>query len=163
MESTVGIYESHKTALDAIEVLKNKGFPVKQLSLIGEAIIIDDQMHIKSNDSIKNAGVSAGVVLGTTIGVLSGVGIFAIPGLGFIFGAGAVVGALAGFDIGLVGGGIVSLLTLLGLKKDNVIKYKEHLDKGNFLVIAQGNEKEVEKANDILFECGKHLELCMIN
>lgn len=161
MKSTVGIYDLHKTALDAVEVLKIKGFPVNQLSLIGQAKIVNDNIRIKSKEPLKNAGVSIGVVLGTTLGVLSGAGLFAIPGLGFIFGAGAVVGALAGFDIGLIGGGIVSILTAIGIKKDKVIKYSEHLNEGKFIVIAQGNEAEVKKAKSILCKCGKHLELCI--
>lgn len=160
MKSTVGIYDSHETAINAVEVLKNKGFPVNQLSLMGQAKIVDDHMRVKSNEPIKNAGVSVGIILGSTLGILSGAGVFAIPGLGFIFGAGAVVGALAGFDIGLVGGGIVSILTTIGIKKDKVVKYSEHLNEGKFLVIAQGNEKEVEEAKRILCDCGKHLELC---
>jgi len=81
--------------------------------------------------------------------------------LGFIFGAGAVVGALAGFDLGLVGGGIISILTAIGIKKDKVVKYSKHINEGNFLVIAQGNEAEVEKAKSILCNCGKYLELCI--
>ncbi|MFA6923692.1 MAG: hypothetical protein WC223_05500 [Bacteroidales bacterium] len=161
MKSTVGVYDSHDTALDAIEVLKDRGYPINQLSLMGQASIVDDNMRIQSREPLKNAGVGAGVVLGSTLGVLSGAGVFAIPGLGFIFGAGAVVGALAGFDVGLIGGGIVSILTTLGIKKDKVIKYNEHLNEGKFLVIAQGNEEEVEKAKSILCDCGKHLELCI--
>jgi hypothetical protein len=160
MKLTVGIYDNHKLALEAIEVLKNKGFPVNQLSLIGQAKIIDDNIRVISNEPLKNAGIGIGVVLGTTLGVLSGVSVFAIPGFGFIYGAGAIIGAIAGFDVGLVGGGIVSLLTTIGIKKDKVVKYSEHLNEGKYLVIAQGDEEEVKKAKILLSECGKHLELC---
>lgn len=161
MKSIVGVYESHETALEAVVVLKDKGFPVNQISIIGQTKIVDDNLQVKSNVPIKNAGVGIGVVLGSTLGILSGAGIFAVPGLGFVFGAGAVIGAIAGLDIGLVGGGIISILTSLGIKNDNVVKYSERLNEGRFLVVAQGKKDDIEKAKTSLNSCGKHLELCI--
>ena len=160
MKLTVGVYDDHKTALEAIDYLISRGFPVNQLSIMGQARIVDDHIRLISNEPLKNAGIGIGVVLGTTLGILSGVSILSIPGFGFIYGAGAVVGAIAGFDVGLVSGGIVSLLATIGIKKDKVVKYKEHLDQGKFLVIAQGDTEEVRKAKIMLTDCGKHLELC---
>ncbi len=150
MESTIGVFKSHKEALAAIELLQEKGFPIKQLSLIGKADLIDDHMHIRSNELLKEAPVSIGAVVGPVVGLLAGMGIFAVPGLGFIFGAGALVGAFAGFDLGLVGGGIITLLMTLGIKKDFAVRYHEHLKENRFLVIAQGNETEVGHAKNIL-------------
>ncbi len=159
MKSTIAIYDSHKKALEAIEELQNSGYPVTKLSLVGKADLIDDHIHVRSNDILKDAPVSIGVVLGSVLGVLSGVGILSIPGLGFLFGAGALVGAFAGFDIGLVGGGIISLLTTIGIQKDFAVKYHEHLKINRFLVIAQGNEDDVQKAKQIIHSHGKHIEM----
>jgi hypothetical protein len=159
MKSTVGIFDSHKEALKAVEELQNAGFPVKQLSLVGRADLIDDHMHLRSNELIREAPVSVGIILGPIIGVLSGVGILAIPGLGFLFGAGALVGAFAGFDLGLVGGGLISLLTSVGIQKEFAVKYHEHLKVNRYLVIAQGNESDVESAKNYLEKHGRQLEL----
>jgi hypothetical protein len=159
MNATIGVYDSHKKALRAVEELQQAGYPVTQLSLIGKADLIDDHLHIRSNELIKEAPVSIGIILGPLLGVLTGVGILAIPGLGFLFGAGALVGAFAGFDIGLVGGGLISLLTTIGFQKDIAIKYHEHLKVNRFLVVAQGDEKEVKKAKEILHEHGTQMEL----
>jgi hypothetical protein len=159
MKTTIGIYDSHKKAIDAIEVLQKSGYPVSQLSLIGKADLIDDHMHLTSNELLKDVPVSIGAVAGPVLGILTGIGIFAIPGLGFLFGAGALVGAIAGFDFGLVGGGIVTLIATLGIHKDYAIKYDEHLKANKFLVIAQGNETEVDKAKDILSSHGQQIEI----
>ena len=97
MNSTVGIYPTHEKAIEAVEELKLAGFPVEQISLIGKAVIIDDLMHVKYNGWIKNAPAIIGAILGTILGILMGLKIVAIPGIGFPFGAGAFVGALAGF------------------------------------------------------------------
>ena len=159
MNTTVGVYATHEKAIEAIQELQEAGYPVQQVSLIGKAEIIDDHMHVSQNNWIENTPVSIGAILGPILGILTGVGIFAIPGLGFIFGAGAAIGALAGFDIGIVGGGIVSLLTTLGIKKDVAIKYHEHLEEKRFLVIAKGNEEEVNLAKKILHEHNGSLEV----
>ncbi len=150
MKSTVAIYDSHWTALNAIEVLKNKNFPSNQLSIIGRAKIVKGLMRVKSKQALKNASESVSIVLGSTLGILSRAGVLAVPGYGFILGAGAVRKVLDGFDAGIGKEGLVSLLTTIGIKKDEVVKYSENLNEGKFLVIAQGNDKEINNAKNIL-------------
>jgi uncharacterized membrane protein len=150
MKTTIGVYASHEKAIEAVQELKQAGYPVEQISLIGKAVIIDDLMHVKQNRWIKNAPAIIGAILGPILGILTGVKIFAIPGLGFLFGAGAVLGALAGFSLGIVGGGVLSLLAIFVIKSHAVLKYHEHLEEKGFQVIAHGNNEEVNKAKEIL-------------
>ena len=96
MKSTVGIYESHESAFEAVKELQSAGFPVNKLSVIGKAELVEDHLKVRSTAPATTAGVSVGVIAGPILGVLTGVGIVSIPGFGFLFGAGALVGALAG-------------------------------------------------------------------
>jgi uncharacterized membrane protein len=105
MNTTVGLYDTHEKAIEAVEELKRAGFPVQQVSLIGKAVVIDDLMHVKNNRKIKNAPAIIGAILGPILGILTGVKLFSIPGLGFLYGIGAVLGALAGFSLGIACGG----------------------------------------------------------
>lgn len=159
MEQTVGVYPSHQHALKAVEALIEHGFHKENISIIGQAELIDDTLQIKSGELIQEAEVSIGVAAGSVLGVLTGIGIFAIPGLGFLYGAGALIGAIAGFDFGLIAGGVVALLTSIGIKKEHVIRIHEHLKEGRFLVIVQGQHKEVHEAREILHGHGTHIEL----
>jgi hypothetical protein len=161
MNATIGIYENHDLAVDAVKTLKDSGYPVSQLSIVGmaETEVVDDQMHIMPKNPLKVAGLGAGTLLGTALGVLTGVGVFAIPGLGFLYGAGALVGAIAGFDFGLIGGGIASALTTVGVKDENAQKYHDALAQGKFLVIAHGSEEEVNRAKDMMYQHGTHEDL----
>ncbi len=161
MKSTIGVYDSHDKAVEAVIELKEAGFPVKQLSIIGKAQteVVDDKLHVMPKDPIKPGGLGAGTAIGATLGILTGVGLFAIPGLGFLYGAGALVGAIAGFDAGLIGGGIASVLTTVGVKDDNVKKYHDDLEAGKFIVVAHGSEAEVNHAKDILHEHDTHENL----
>lgn len=161
MKSAIGVYDSHDKAVEAVIQLKESGFPVKQLSIMGKAEteVVDDQLHVTPKDPIKIGGVGTGTALGATLGILTGVGLFAIPGLGFLYGAGAIVGAVAGFDIGLIGGGIASVLTTVGVKDDSLKKYHDDLEAGKFIVVAQGHEAEVNQARDILHAHDQHDDL----
>ena len=102
----------------AVQELKTNGFTDKQISVIGhtkgtgtaeDELESQDPEH-EMDKSMKGAATTVGIgaVLGPILGALAGVGILAIPGVGFLVGAGALAGAVAGLDIGLIGGGVVS-------------------------------------------------------
>ena len=161
MNATIGTYDNHDLAVEAVIKLKDSGFPVSELSIMGlaETEVIDDKLHIIPKNPIKTAGVGAGTALGVTLGILTGIGVFAIPGVCFLYGAGALVGALAGFDFGLIGGGIASVLATVGVKDETTKKYHDALVAGKFLVIVHGKDADVSRAKDILHEHGTHDEL----
>ena len=161
MNATIGIYDNHELAVAAVQKLKDANSPVAQLSIMGKAETegIDDDMHITPRSPIKPAGLGAGTVVGTALGILTGVGIFAIPGLGFLYGAGALVGAIAGFDFGLIGGGIATVLATVGVSNENAKTYHDALEQGKFLVIADGSEEEVNKAKEVLSTNGTYSDV----
>lgn len=160
MKSLIGLYNSHDKAIEAIQLLKENGFTNKHLSLLGK-VNGDDEVA----ENIKNAntavkGIGIGAVAGTTLGVLAGIGLMAIPGVGLLVGAGALAGAVAGFDFGVIGGGIISALTIGGVEKEMEAKYqKELLETGKTLVVVQGKEEELEKAKALLAAKGGYDEL----
>lgn len=127
---------------------------MSKVSLVGQAEIVDDHVHIKSNKALVAAPVAIGTVLGTTLGVLTGVGLLAIPGLGVLFGAGAIVGALGGFQLGVVTGGVTSILVDMGVDDDHV-EYEQHLKEGRFLLLYDGTDQEIDHVELLLK--GKHL------
>lgn len=159
MKAVIGVYETHDSAVKALDELKRSGFPTKQLSVVGKADLVNNHIHVKTSDVPERAELSAGVIAGTVLGILTGVGIFAIPGLGFLYGAGALVGAFAGFDFGIMAGGLTAVLTGIGMEAANAAKYEKHLNEGKFLVFAQGDEKQIAQAEEVLHSKASHLEL----
>ena len=158
MKLKVGVYSSHQKALQAIEALAKANYALDKVSIIGKAEIINDHVHVKSYDTIKDSPLMIGSVVGPVLGLISGLGVFAIPGFGFLYGAGALIGTIAGFDLGVLGGGILTLLATIGIKKDSRIKYEEHLNEGKFLVIVEDTLEKVKHAEKILHTEGIHLE-----
>lgn len=161
MNTAIGIYNDHELAVVAVQQLKASNFPLDRLTIMGKAEteVVDSAMHIMPKNPISLAGVSSGTAIGTALGILTGVGIFAIPGLGFLYGAGALVGAIAGFDFGLIGGGIASALATIGVKDENELKYHNALEAGKFLLIVHGSEEDVNNARAILHLHGTHNDI----
>lgn len=154
MKKSISIFDSHDQAVKALHELQASGVNMSKVSLVGQAEVVDDNIHVKSNTALVAAPVAAGTVLGTTLGILTGVGLFAIPGLGVLFGAGAIVGALAGFQVGVLTGGFASILVDLGVKDDHV-EYEQHLNQGRFLLLYDGSDEEIDQVERIIE--GKHL------
>ncbi|MBW4361523.1 hypothetical protein [Flavobacterium taihuense] len=158
MESQIAIYDTHEKAINAIKELSQNDFPMENVSLLGKAEVIEDHIQIKSLDTIKKTPAMVGMGAGTLIGLLTGIGVFAIPGFGFLYGAGALIGIIAGLDLGLITGGFISLLAFTGIKEEQVVKCQEHLKEGKFAVLVNGSVKEIETAKHILHTEGSHLE-----
>jgi hypothetical protein len=159
MKAAIGVYESHEKAVAALQDLQKAGYPVNQLSIIGKADLVDNHIHVKTNDNVEKAEVSLGVVGGAILGVLAGVGIFAIPGLGFLYGAGALVGAMMGAEGGIIAGGVAAILTGMGMNEAVALKYEKHLNEGKFIIFAQGDEGEIKHAKEVLHTQGYSIEL----
>ena len=158
MKTTVAIYNSHDDAIHALKSLSECNFPMKDVSIVGQAEITEDKIHLKSNNSLITATpLIAGSTIGTILGILVGVGTIAIPGAGFLFGAGAIVGAFGGFEIGALAGGIGSIFLTLGLGEDDVVKYEQHIKEGKYLLVIKGSEVEAETTQNILDH--EHVEI----
>ena len=150
MKTSVAVFNTHQRAIDTLILLKENKFPLSKVSLMGKADIVDDKISVRSNELLIASPALAGGIIGTTLGLLSGIGLFVIPGLGFLFGAGAVVGAVGGFDLGIVTGGIGSLLLQLGFGNDYAVKYEEMLKGGKFMMMIEGTDEEIKRAKTII-------------
>ena len=81
------------------------------------------------------AGVGAGV--GGAAGLLTGLGLMAIPGVGPVVAAGWLVSTLAGAAAGGVTGGVLGALTQAGISKEDAEVYAEGLRRGGAVVSAR--------------------------
>lgn len=157
MNAKVAVYKTHEEAVKAIRKLAEYKFPMNEVSLLGKSEMIDDHIHLRSMDPVKNTPALVGGGAGTVAGLLSELGVFAIPGFGFLYGAGALVGTIGGLDLGVLTGGLGTLLLSAGIRKDKVVEYEAHIKGGKFMIVVNGNEEDVLRAEEILKTQGTHL------
>lgn len=111
----------------------------------------------KADDGAKAGAVSGGALGGLT-GLLVGLGLLAIPGIGpvMLAGAGATViaTALSGTAIGSVAGGLLGALIGLGIPEERAKAYHERIARGEYLVMVEGTDAELNRAEAILSHRG---------
>jgi hypothetical protein len=170
MKATIGVYDSHEMAMTAVEELKNAGYPVSHISVIGidSKEVMDNEMHVHaknelSTQSVTVGGVLTGIGIGAAIGTLTGIGMFAIPGLGALYFIGALAGSVAGGEMGLVGGGIASALIAKGMHDTMADRYEKELKEGKFILVAHDSHTHIVKAEEILATHGGHTDLASHN
>ncbi|MBL4592496.1 MAG: hypothetical protein JKX68_01620 [Flavobacteriales bacterium] len=159
MSSKIAVYDTHEKAVKAIKALVDNGISTKQISLIAKAEVTNNHVHHINNRTIEESTAFIGMGAGVLAGLLSGIGVFAIPGFGFLYGAGAVVGVLGGFDLGIMAGGLGALAEVIGFKDEKIGDYEKHLNKGSYFVIFKGSSDDVDRAEKILGSEGSHFML----
>ncbi len=145
--SIIGVHHTYSDAVDAVKKLVDNGLSAKEISILGKASDIENHIHLNNSSSSKVAPIAIGAGIGSLTGLLVGVGVFAVPGLGFLYGAGAIVGAIAGLDFGLIGGGVAKIIETIA-KDEHTHTLKEYIESNHYLVAYSGKEKE--KAIDLL-------------
>ena len=89
-------------------------------------------------------------LLGQDSGLLAGLGVFAIPGIGPVVGAGWLATTLVGAAAGGVTGGIIGAMTDAGVDEADAHVYAEGVRRGGTLVTARVDESEADAATAIL-------------
>lgn len=166
-----GTFSNHQEAKVALHELRENGFNMDQISIIGNHIDRNSDMagvkqseHISDLDNKVGEGAATGAASGGAVGgltgLLVGLGLVAIPGIGPIMLAGATATALAttltGGAIGATAGGLIGALVGLGIPKDRAKVYSDRINQGDYLVIVDGSEQEILQAEAIFKRYGVH-------
>lgn len=119
----VGTFSTRQEAEDALNTLRDSGFPMDKVSVLakdadrGDKIGGAEVTDRGSNEAPEGAGIGAvaGTALGGVGGLLVGLEALVIPGVGPFLAAGTIATTLAGAGIGAAAGSIVGGLTGLGI------------------------------------------------
>ncbi|MGQ3164897.1 MAG: hypothetical protein ACT6T3_21995, partial [Agrobacterium sp.] len=128
------------------------GVPSSDISIVSNN---SDRRHEESN-AAEGAGTGAGIgaVVGGAGGLLTGLGLMAIPGVGPVVAAGwlaaTAAGAAAGAVAGGAAGGIIGALTSSGVPERDAHFYAEGVRRGGTLVTAKVDDALAPEAEAIL-------------
>lgn len=167
LKRAVGAFSSRTEAETALTELRSSGFAMDKISVLAKdtnrnekvaGVGVTDRDEIKrgDNEAQEGAGIgaTAGTVLGGVGGLLVGLEALIIPGAGPFLAAGTIATTLAGAGIGAAAGAIVGALTGLGIPEEDAKAYNQRISQGDYLVILEGTEAEIDRAGSILRDRG---------
>ena len=156
MTTTISrLYNNYGDARAAVQQLEAAGVAHNDISIIasnadnwytGKDTFPDRDLDGK-DDRVQAAGkgASIGAAAGGTAGLLTGLGLMAIPGVGPVVAAGWLVATLAGAAAGGATGGALGALTQTGISKDEADVYAEGLRRGGAVVSARVTDNDAAR------------------
>ncbi|PBB37257.1 hypothetical protein [Mesorhizobium sp. WSM3868] len=154
MRTVTGLFDNYDDASDAVGELEAIGVPHSDISIVANNSTgwYQDDRSNAAEDAAGGAGV--GALIGGAGGLLTGLGIMAIPGVGPVAAAGwlaaTAAGALGGAVVGGAAGGIVGALTDSGVPERDAHVYAEGVRRGGTLVTAKVSDALAGEAESIL-------------
>ena len=153
--SVVAIFSQHSAAENAIKKLKDGGFDIKKLAIVGRDYHTEQDVvgFYNTGDRMKYWG-KWGAFWGGLWGLLFGAAFLIIPGIGPVVAAGSIVTwIVAALEGAVVVGGLSALgagLYSLGIPKNSIVKYETSVKAGKFVLVAHGTAEQVANARDML-------------
>jgi hypothetical protein len=164
------LYSTRAEAEDVVRQLGAAGVASGDISIIAperpDARGVEDRSFVdrdrhpanaaRAEEAAQDAGKGAvvGGVLGAGAGLLTGLGLLAIPGVGPVVAAGWLATTLGGAAVGAAAGGatggIIGALTGAGVPEEDAHVYAEGVKRGGTLVSVRVSDAEAAEANRVL-------------
>lgn len=162
-QRAIGIFRSREIALQAIEDLKNSGFPINKISVITRKPENNEESEITNANTreIKIAqaeGAAMGALASArTAGLLTlvaGFGILLIPGFGPALALESAFATLLGSGATAAAGGLIGALRGWFLPEEAAQLYNDRVLQGNYLVTIEGTANDILLAETVLQRWG---------
>jgi hypothetical protein len=152
-KTATGLFDDYSDARAAVRALEARGIPSDDISIVSNNV---DERQTGDTNAVEGAGTGAGIgaAVGGVGGLLTGLGIMAIPGVGPVVAAGwlaaTAAGAAAGAVAGGATGGIIGAMTESGVPEEHAHVYAEGVRRGGTLVTARVEENLYAEAEAVL-------------
>ena len=157
MKTIVGLFDDMAQAKSAALSLESAGIAHNDISLVANN---EGGRHVATDTGTTTSGhaighdAKVGAEIGGVAGLLMGLTGLAIPGLGWIAGAGWLMGMILGAGTGAVVGGLVGALTSVGVPERDATNYMEGVRRGGILVAVKSPDEMTSNAAQILSNAG---------
>ena len=141
------LFDDYAKAQEAVRALESSGFTSNEVSIASR---FRDNGELADEATGAATGASVGAVAGAGTGLLTALGVLAIPGVGPLVAAGVLATTLAGAATGAAAGGIIGALTDYGVSEDDAHVYSEDVRRGSTLVSVRAPDDRAQVARDIL-------------
>ena len=161
MQTVIGAFDTSAEAEKAGQDLVNMGIPRDDISIVannkeGQYAPITETTREGTAVTGHAIGHDAkvGAEWGAGVGFLLGLTSFAIPGLGWIAGAGWLMGTILGAGTGAVIGGLTGALTHVGVPNADAEHYNAAVQHGSVLLAVRASDEQSHKVATVLSEDG---------
>ena len=149
------LYDTYAAAAEAVRSLEAAGVPHSDISIVSNnadnwysttsattqaprtGIVDRDRDGRDDRAEGAETGAGIGATAGGIVGLLTGLGLLAIPGVGPVVAAGWLAATAAGAAAGGAAGGILGALTQAGTSEEDARVYAEGVRRGGTLVSAR--------------------------
>lgn len=157
MKTVTGLFDTYADAEVAVSRLEDAGIPSSDISIVSKNA--DGSLDGSSTAEGAGTGAGIGAVVGGAGGLLTGLGLMAIPGVGPVVAAGwlaaTAVGAVAGAAVGGATGGIIGALTESGVPESDAHVYAEGVRRGGSLVTARVDDNRYAEVDAIFHQTNR--------
>ena len=151
MQTITRVYDTYSDARSAVSELETAGIPMADISVLANQEVTEDyESNNTTQDSEAGTGAGLGAVVGGAAGLLTGLGLLAIPGLGPVVAAGWLASTALGVVAGGATGGIVGSLIDSGVPEDHAHVYSESVRRGGTLVSVRTQDHNLSTVHAIL-------------
>ncbi|BAT54998.1 hypothetical protein NOS3756_39740 [Nostoc sp. NIES-3756] len=163
----IGVFAKSQGIEQAINDLKAANFPTEKISVIAKDAEKTEHLkqQVQTSDHIGKENVDTTGAIGDTLSATSwgtlliGLSSLALPGLGTVLAAGSVgvalVSSIGGVAVSAAATqNLVNAMGKLGIPEERARVYSDRLQQGNYLLIIDGSEEEIHRAESILREDG---------
>ena len=155
----VAVHDSHALAEQSIQKLRDSGFDMKVVSILGrETAAPEDAAGFHGAADRVRFSAELGVFWGGLLGALLSPARFLLPGLGSVLALGPVATVIAdALEGAIVAGGAGALagaLGSIGIPHASSQRYEDEIKAGKFLVMVRGTPEQAARAHEILDQGG---------
>ncbi len=160
------LYDNYDAARQTVEALEAAGVPHSDISIVsnnadnragatGTGTVAGTGTgtgtgNTSVDETRAGTGASTGTIVGGGLGLLTGLGLLAIPGIGPVVAAGWLITTLAGAGIGAAGGGLLGSLVHAGVPEEHAHTYTEGVRRGGTLVTVRAEEGQASTIETVL-------------
>jgi uncharacterized membrane protein len=142
------MFDDYQDARNAVTALHEAGFTSSEVSIL--ASNADKRYLEDKKQSGAATGAEVGGAVGAGAGILTALGVLAIPGLGPLVAAGVLATTLTTTVAGAAAGGLIGSLTDYGINEADAQTYAEGIRRGGTLVTVRAPDDRAAKAQTIL-------------
>ncbi len=160
MKTVVGLFDDIARAKTAALDLEEAGIPHNDISLVANneggryAPTDTDTPTTTTTGHAIGHDALVGAEIGGVAGLLLGLTGFAVPGVGWVVGAGWIVTTIVGAGAGAMIGGLVGALTDVGVPAEDAAQYTEGVRRGGVLLAVKAQDDMAHRAAQIIGDDG---------